>query len=171
MNYRIREANINDAKNVIEYIKKVSDETNFLISDSSERNFTVKKEREFLQNIQSSILEKMFLYEIKNEFENKIVGICSIEGINKIRIKHRVDLAITVLKNYWGNGIGVALINYNIDYCKMNSIKKIELTVRVDNERALKLYKKFGFEIEGEVKNFIYLNGNYYNCYFMGLLL
>ena len=113
----------------------------------------------------------MFLYEIKNEFENKIVGICSIEGINKIRIKHRVDLAITVLKNYWGNGIGVALINYTIDYCKMNSIKKIELTVRVDNERALKLYKKFGFEIEGEVKNFIYLNGNYYNCYFMGLLL
>ena len=75
MNYRIREANIDDAKNVIEYIKKVSDETNFLISDSSERNFTVKKEREFLQNIQSSILEKMFLYEIKNEFENKIVGI------------------------------------------------------------------------------------------------
>ena len=171
MNYRIREANIDDAKNIIEYIKKVSDETNFLISDSSERNFTVKKEREFLQNIQSSILEKMFLYEIRNEFENKIVGICSIEGINKIRIKHRVDLAITVLKNYWGNGIGMALINYTIDYCKMNSIKKIELTVRVDNERALKLYKKFGFEIEGEVKNFIYLNGNYYNCFFMGLLL
>ena len=167
MNYRIREANIDDAKNVIEYIKIVSDETDFLISDSSERNFTVRKEKEFLQNIQSSILEKIFLFEI----ENKIVGMCSIEGINKIRIKHRVDLAITVLKNYWGNKIGEKLIDYAIEYCKSNCIKKIELTVRIDNKRALKLYKKFGFEIEGEIKNFIYLNGNYYNCYCMGLLL
>lgn len=167
MNYIIREADIEDAENVIEYIKIVSDETDFLISDSSERKFTVKKEKEFLQNIQSSILEKIFLFEI----ENKIVGMCSIEGINKIRIKHRVDLAITVLKNYWGNKIGEKLIDYAIDYCKSNSIKKIELTVRIDNERALKLYKKFGFEIEGEIKKFIYLDGNYYNCYFMGLLL
>lgn len=167
MNYLIREANIEDAENVIEYIKIVSDETDFLISDSSERNFTVKKEKEFLQNIQNSILEKMFLCEI----ENKIVGICSIEGVNKIRIKHRVDLAITVLKNYWGNKIGEKLIDYAIEYCKSNSIKKIELTVRIDNERALKLYKKFGFEIEGEIKKFIYFGGNYYNCYFMGLLL
>lgn len=167
MNYIIREADIEDAENVIEYIKIVSDETDFLISDSSERNFTVRKEKEFLQNIQSSILEKIFLFEI----ENKIVGMCSIEGINKIRIKHRVDMAITVLKNYWGNKIGEKLIDYAIDYCKSNSIKKIELTVRIDNERALKLYKKFGFEIEGEIKKFIYLDGNYYNCYFMGLLL
>ena len=167
MNYLIREANIEDAENVIDYIKIVSDETNFLISDSSERNFTVRKEKEFLQNMQSSIIEKMFLYEI----ENKIVGLCSIEGINKIRIKHRVDLSITVLKNYWGNKIGEKLIDYAIDYCKSNSIKKIELTVRIDNERAIKLYKKFGFEIEGEIKKFIYFGGNYYNCYFMGLLL
>ena len=167
MNYIIREADIEDAENIIEYIKIVSDETDFLISDSSERNFTVRKEKESLQNIQSSILEKIFLFEI----ENKIVGMCSIEGINKIRIKHRVDLAITVLKNYWGNKIGEKLIDYAIDYCKSNCIKKIELTVRIDNKRALKLYKKFGFEIEGEIKNFIYLNGNYYNCYYMGLLL
>ena len=154
MNYIIREADIEDAENVIEYVKIVSDETDFLISDSSERNFTVRKEKEFLQNI-----------------ENKIVGMCSIEGINKIRIKHRVDLALTVLKNYWGNKIGEKLVDYAIEYCKSNCIKKIELTVRIDNKRALKLYKKFGFEIEGEIKNFIYLNGNYYNCYCMGLLL
>lgn len=166
-NCSIREANIEDAKNVIEYIKNVSDETDFLICGSNERYFSVKKEKEFLQNIQNSILEKMFLCEI----DNNIAGICSIEGINKIRIKHRVELAITVLKKYWGNKIGEKLIDYAIDYCKLNSIKKIELTVRIDNERALKLYKKFNFEIEGEIKNFIFLNGNYYNCYFMGLLL
>ena len=78
---------------------------------------------------------------------------------------------MTVLKKYWGEGIGGKLINHTIEYCKLNSIKKIELEVRIDNERAIKLYKKFGFEIEGEIKKSVYLNGNYYNCYFMGLLL
>lgn len=167
MDYCIREAHIEDAEDILNFIKEVSDETDFLISDSSERDFNIKKEREFLQNMQSSILEKMFLYKI----ENKIVGTCSVNGINKKRIKHKVGLGITVLKKYWGEGIGGKLINHAIEYCKLNSIKKIELEVRIDNERAIKLYKKFGFEIEGEIKKSVYLNGNYYNCYFMGLLL
>ena len=167
MDYCIREAHIEDAEDILNFIKEVSDETDFLISDSSERDFKIKKEREFLQNMQSSILEKMFLYKI----ENKIVGTCSVNGINKKRIKHKVGLGITVLKKYWGEGIGGKLINHAIEYCKLNSIKKIELEVRIDNERAIKLYKKFGFEIEGEIKKSVYLNGNYYNCYFMGLLL
>ena len=167
MDYCIREAHIEDAEDILNFIKEVSDETDFLISDSSERDFNIKKEREFLQNMQSSILEKMFLYKI----ENKIVGTCSVNGINKKRIKHKVGLGMTVLKKYWGEGIGGKLINHAIEYCKLNSIKKIELEVRIDNERAIKLYKKFGFEIEGEIKKSVYLNGNYYNCYFMGLLL
>lgn len=167
MDYCIREAHIEDAEDILNFIKEVSDETDFLISDSSERDFNIKKEREFLQNMQSSILEKMFLYKIENE----IVGTCSVNGINKKRIKHKVGLGMTVLKKYWGEGIGGKLINHAIEYCKLNSIKKIELEVRIDNERAIKLYKKFGFEIEGEIKKSVYLNGNYYNCYFMGLLL
>lgn len=167
MDYCIREAHIEDAEDILNFIKEVSDETDFLISDSSERDFNIKKEREFLQNMQSSILEKMFLYKIENE----IVGTCSVNGINKKRIKHKVGLGITVLKKYWGEGIGGKLINHAIEYCKLNSIKKIELEVRIDNKRAIKLYKKFGFEIEGEIKKSVYLNGNYYNCYFMGLLL
>lgn len=163
----IREAHIKDAENVVNYIKKVSDETNFMISDSTERELDVKKEEEFLQNIQKSIITKMFLYEINK----KIVGICNLRGINKSRIKHRVNLGISVLKEYWGNGIAKKLINYAINYCRENSIKKIELTVRTDNERALKLYKSFGFFIEGEIKSFFCINDIYYNCYLMGLFI
>ena len=96
MSNNIREAHIEDAKNVIDYIKKMSDETDFLMSGSDERLLDVKKEEEFLQNIQHLRLEKMFLYEI----DKKIVGICSIKGLNKKRVKHRVDLGITVLKDY-----------------------------------------------------------------------
>ena len=163
----IREVHITDAKNVVDFIKKVSDETDFLICASDERELSVEKEREFIQTIEKSVLEKMFLCEI----DEKIVGICSIRGINKKRVKHRVSLGISVLKEYWGRGIASKLIEYTINYCKSNNLKKIELDVRADNDRAIALYKKFGFEREGEIRNFFYLNGVYYNCYLFGLLL
>ena len=163
----IREAHIEDAEKVIRYIIKASDETDFMLSGSDERELDVKKEEEFLQSIQKSITTKMFLYEIDTE----IAGICNLKGINKVRIRHRTELGITVLKDYWSRGIASELINYAVDYCRLNSIKKIELTVRTDNERALKLYKKAGFEIEGEIKSFFYINGIYYNCYIMGLFV
>ena len=109
----------------------------------------------------------MFIYEE----DGKIVGICNLRGMDKKRVRHRVNLGISVLKEYWGNGIAKKLINYAIDYSKKNSIKKIELTVRVDNKRALKLYKSLGFFIEGEVKNFFCIDDVYYNCYIMGLFV
>nr|WP_239650840.1 hypothetical protein [Brachyspira hyodysenteriae] len=50
----IREAHIEDAENVVNYIVKVSEETNFMMSDSTEIELDVKKEEEFLQNIQKA---------------------------------------------------------------------------------------------------------------------
>ena len=163
----IREAHIEDAEKVIKYIIKVSDETNFMMSGSAERELDVKKEEEFLQSIQKSVTTKMFLYEIDAE----IAAICNLKGIDKVRVKHRVNLGISVLKTYWGKGIAKKLILHAIEYCKSNSIKKIELTVRTDNERALKLYKNIGFVIEGELKDFFCIDGVYYNCYIMALFI
>ncbi|MEI0604341.1 GNAT family protein [Brachyspira alvinipulli] len=163
----IREAHIEDAEKVIRYIIKVSDETDFMLSGSDERELDVKKEEEFLQSIQKSITTKMFLYEIDTE----IAGICNLKGIDKVRVKHRVNLGISVLKKYWGKGIAKKLILNAIEYCKNNSIKKIELTVRTDNERALILYRNIGFVVEGELKKFFCIDGVYYNCYMMALFI
>ncbi len=52
-----------------------------------------------------------------------------------------------------GLGVGRALLKTVIDLAdNWLNLKRIELTVYVDNERAINLYKKFGFEIEGESK-------------------
>jgi len=40
------------------------------------------------------------------------------------------------------------LMEYLIDFAKKKNKKGIVLTVYKDNERALNLYKKYGFEIE-----------------------
>lgn len=163
----IRKVNIEDAKSMMEFIKKVSNETDFLLSSYDEINMTLENEIEYLQNITKSKNNIIFVLDIDGE----IAGSCGLTSINKKRIKHRATLGISVLKKYWGEGLGNKLIDNAIKYAKKANIKKLELEVRVDNEKAIKLYKKFGFEIEGEIRNYFYLNKKYYNCYFMGLLI
>lgn len=69
-------------------------------------------------------------------------------------------------------GIGSEIIRRLIDFCKGNGITtRIQLDTRCDNEVAVKLYERFGFEIEGRLKNTTLLNGNYYDLYVMGLML
>ncbi|WP_133154143.1 GNAT family N-acetyltransferase, partial [Vibrio sp. 10N.261.49.E11] len=51
------------------------------------------------------------------------------------------------------------------------NIKRMELTVYTDNERAINLYKKFGFVIEGESAGFAFRNGEYVAVYHMARLV
>ena len=49
-------------------------------------------------------------------------------------------------------------------------IRRIELTAFTDNERAIALYRKFGFEVEGEAKSYAFRNGEYVDAYYMARL-
>lgn len=43
----------------------------------------------------------------------------------------------------------------------------IELIVFVDNVSVIKVYKKYGFEIEGIGKKYVLCNGEYVDVYYM----
>jgi Acetyltransferases, including N-acetylases of ribosomal proteins len=46
-------------------------------------------------------------------------------------------------------------------------LTRLELTVMVHNERAIALYKKMGFEIEGTKKRSMRIDGQYVDEYYM----
>ena len=48
---------------------------------------------------------------------------------------------------YQNKKIGSELLVYTMDYLKKLNIKTILLEVRVSNEKAMKMYEKFGFKI------------------------
>jgi RimJ/RimL family protein N-acetyltransferase len=50
-------------------------------------------------------------------------------------------------------------------------ITKIDLRVRTDNQRAIELYQRKGFTIEGTIRKAIWIDGRYYDHYWMGLEL
>lgn len=164
----IRRANKEDAKNIIEYLNKIGGESDFLTFGENQFKIGIEDERDYIDNANSSENSIVIVATIGNE----IVGIGSINSTKKERTKHNGILGISIRKQYWGIGLGSFMMEYLIKWCKSNKItKRIELLVMEDNERAIKLYEKFGFEREGLLKGDMYVDNIYYNTIMMGLYI
>lgn len=61
---------------------------------------------------------------------------------------------IAVAPNYQAKGIGSSLINLMIDKARQNNCECISLEVRVDNDKAKRLYRQLGFETTFIRKNY-----------------
>lgn len=130
----IRKANKEDVKNIIEYFNIVGGESNNLLFGKDEfKNMSIESQEKIIENINNSKNNVMLVAILNSE----IVSIGFLQGFTKERIKHRANLAISVSKNYWGQKIGEKMI-----FAKQYNIKIIELQVKNDNIRAIKLYKK-----------------------------
>lgn len=164
----IRKAMKSDAQEIINYIQKIAGESNNLTFGVGEFEVTLAQEEEMIEKV-SKADNKLFLIVLKDD---EIIGNLSFMGGNRPRTKHMGDLGMTVLKSYWGQGIGSALLEFLIDWSKNNPIiRKINLQVKVDNVKAIKLYKKFNFKNEGRIERFFLIDALFYDVYSMGLLI
>lgn len=157
-----------DAQAMIDYLNIIGGESDFITFGKNEFSMSVEAEQDYIERINSMDNSKNVLIIIEDE----IVGIASITSVQKKRMKHNGTLGISIRKKYWDIGLGSEIMNYLIDWAKSNKItKKINLLVREDNIRGVKLYEKFGFEKEGLLKKDICVNGIYYNTIAMGLYI
>ena len=167
MKFEIRETCGADAEKMIIYNKKVGSETDFLSFDGKTFDISEKKESGFLERFKNAKRDLM-LIALDGE---KIIANASIVGEKKARYSHRAELSVTVLKEYWGKGIASALLEKLVCFSKKASYRSIYLDVRADNERAISLYKKFGFERIGVYKDYFLIDKKYYDAEIMVLYL
>ena len=93
------------------------------------------------------------------ERDGHIVGMAGLHR-SKGRRQHSAALGISVDDNHRGEGIGKALLTALIDAAdNWLGISRIELTVFTDNESAIALYRKAGFEMEGTHRAYALRNG------------
>ena len=167
MSFEIREVCGEDAAQMLLYNKVVGSETDFLCFGGETFNISEEKEAKFLTKFKNSQRDVM-LVALDN---GKIVGNAALESERIARYSHRTELSITVLKDYWGQGIGSALMERLISFAKSKKFKSIFLDVRADNTRAISLYEKFGFVEIGKYEAYFKINGNYYDAKLMVLYL
>ena len=162
--YFVREAFPDDAESMLTYLDNISSESDFLTFGSGELVLTSDQEKSFIESSLKS-KDQLFLVAI---YDNKIIGNLHFESGSRARIKHVGEFGVSVLKDFWGNGIASGLITNLIIWSKNNSISKINLKVREDNESAILLYQKLGFQEEGFLERDFFVNRKYYGSYMMG---
>jgi len=154
MTYQLETTTIEDAKNLHDFFYLISDETNFVSFERSE----CPSEEDCKVLLESTQEKPNYAYCIKDN-EKIIASLTGITRGGRSRERHKSDIGIGVAKSHWGKGIGSLLMEKIIEESKNNSISKITLTVNEGNTRAIKLYKKYGFEVEGIHKNDMLING------------
>ncbi|MCX7988139.1 MAG: ribosomal protein S18-alanine N-acetyltransferase [Thermodesulfovibrio sp.] len=100
---------------------------------------------------------KSFLDELKNpqsifkvaEIDEEIIGYV----IFRIVLDEAELLSIAVKQKFRNIGIATALLSDTIEELK-DKVKTCYLEVRVSNQPAISLYKKFGFRVYGVRKNY-----------------
>ena len=104
-------------------------------------------------------------------YGDRIIASASIERNKAERYSHRAELSITVLKEFWGKGVGSELMKRLLEFSKESGIESVYLDVRSDNDRAIALYKKFGFSKIAKYNDYFKINGRKYDADLMVLYL
>ena len=162
-----RECDERDAEMLLAYTNRVGGETDYLSFGKDEFLIPAERERSFIRRFQNNKKDLMLVATV----EGLIVANASIESSRISRFAHQGELSVTVLKKYWGQGIATRLIEMLLLHARENGITDVTLFVRSDNERAISLYKKCGFEKIGTHKNYFKVKGRYYDADFMQILL
>ena len=61
------------------------------------------------------------------------------------KVRHRAEFGISIVRDYWGLGIGSALTSAAIACARQAGFVQLELDVVADNTWAIALYEKYGF--------------------------
>ena len=110
------------------------------------------------------------LFFIAQNKSKEIVGL-SYLGIKSYGFFNTANFGIVVQDNYQSHGVGSTLMNYAITWAKNLQVNVIRLSVVVDNIKAVSLYQKFGFVIEGHHIQADVWNGRILDTYSMALHL
>jgi putative acetyltransferase len=100
--------------------------------------------------------------------DEEVVGSISLHAATRPRLRHKGEIGMMVRDDWQGKGVGSAMMQAVIDLAdKWLNLTRIELTVYTDNEPAVALYRKFGFEVEGTLRKFAFRDGEFVDAYTM----
>ncbi len=105
------------------------------------------------------------------ECGGRVVGSAGLHPQPQLRRRHAAQLGISVDPASQGQGVGRALMQALCDYAdNWAQILRLELTVFTDNARALALYRRFDFRIEGTHRGYALRDGVYADVHAMARL-
>lgn len=162
----IERAKPEDAAALLEHLKIVGGETDNLSFGAEGVPLSVETETNNLSAQVDSPDNVLFIARV----DGQIIGDASLNRKPR-RMSHRGEFGISVQKAYWGNGVASALMETILAFARENGFEQLNLEVRSDNSRAIRLYEKYGFQKLCTFPAFFKLDGQYVDFDLMNLQL
>ena len=97
-----------------------------------------------------------------------VVGSLGLYEARVPRRRHAAQLGMSVDGRWHRRGVGSALLTAAIELAEQwLDVRRLELTVYVDNTPAIRLYEKFGFAVEGTFAKYAYRDGAFVDAHAM----
>lgn len=154
----LRSPHIKDSEKILEFVKKIYQETDFLARNPEEFSLSVEEEEKYLENLTNHPDNTMILCEMNQQ----IIGNCQVSRLTHQKMAHRCQIGIAVLKDFWGLGIGSVLMNEMIAFAKKKAYRQMELAYIEGNQRAKSLYERKGFREVARIPEAIKTKQNTY---------
>ena len=156
-NLVFREAEIDDAEEMISYLNIVGGESDNLMHGSEGFKVPVEAVKRRIQashDADNSIIMIVLAGE-------KIIARAELDGCSGARLHHNARFSISVRKDYWNMKIGTMLMTKIIERAGKMNLRNIELEVIAKNKTAIALYHKMGFSDVGIYRNYWFANNVY----------
>ena len=162
----IERARPEDAGALLDYLKFIGGETDNLSFGAEGVPLDLETEQDYLRSQCESTDNVQYLAKVYGE----IIGTASLNRRSN-RMSHRGVFGISLKKAWWGCGAASALTESILAFAKENDFEQLNLEVRSDNARAIRLYEKYGFRKLCTFPHFFKINGEYVDFDLMNLEL
>lgn len=161
---KIGRAKESDACQLVTLMSQIASESSFLLYEPDEVPSST-----WLKKRLSTLRQSEYIWVA--ETNHKFVGYIALTlGVMK-RNRGVGTLAMGVISDYSGKGVGSELLIKVIKEAQKMEVYRLQLQVQTNNERAIRLYRKFDFEIEGVLRSVAKVEGNLIDKFMMAKLL
>jgi RimJ/RimL family protein N-acetyltransferase len=158
----IRPLTPDDAAAFLALCLQLDAETPFMLLEPGERRTTVAEQRS--QIVQMAAAGSITFVA---ERDDQLVGYVAAERGMYRRNRHSAYVVVGILHAFTGQGIGARLFAAVDQWARAENVHRLELTVMIHNHRAVRLYEKMGFRVEGIRQHAIRKNNVYVDEYAM----
>lgn len=141
----IRVATPEDAGALLGLKRVLDHETRFMVLEPGERTATETDVAEELRSITAQPNSVVLVADAEGE----LVGYVEANGGSFRRTRHTAYVVIGIRRSHAGLGIGSQLLSALESWAASAGVLRLELTVMTSNERAVGLYRKLGYHMEG----------------------
>jgi RimJ/RimL family protein N-acetyltransferase len=162
----IRRAVELDAAALIELRRTLFSETENMLWESDEFVQTAEDEAQRIARLNSRSNSLVILAEDGSQ----PIGILTAVGGEVRRLRGSTSLALGVAKSHWGQGVATQMLQHALEWSRVSGIRRVELTVHTSNIRAVGVYLRCGFQVEGVRRSSLLVSRRYVDEYLMSVL-